>query len=131
MAKGIYPSFSDLPEVPWFNVWATAMGFRSCQRTLNYILRYCALLLQLGALDTLSVDISGVIRDDFDASIEANVTHLVTGWNPLMDSSLKGSAIINASATSSYEQLEVGFCIVGAEQWTTYLANRHVVIGRG
>lgn len=64
-------------------------------------------VLQLGASSTLSTDVSSVIRDDYDASIEANVTHLVSGWMSLMDSSLKGSAVLNASANASYEQYEV------------------------
>lgn len=53
------------------------------------------------------MDASSVTRDDFDASVESNVTHLVSGWLPLMDSSLKGSVVVNASTNSSYEQLEV------------------------
>lgn len=65
---------------------------------------------QLGASSTLSVDVSSVTRDDFDASVESNVIHLVSGWLPLMDSSLKGSVVFNASINSSYEQLEVCIC---------------------
>lgn len=54
------------------------------------------------------MDVSGIVRDDFDASVEANVIQLVAGWTPLLDSSLKGSAVVNASANSSYEEYEVG-----------------------
>lgn len=64
--------------------------------------------LQLGTLSTLSADVSSVIKGDFDASVDASVSHLVTGWVPLMDSSLKDSVIINATANASYEQVEVG-----------------------
>ena len=64
--------------------------------------------LQLGTSDTLSVDVSSIVRDDFDASVEASVSQLVSGWTPLLDSSLKGSAVVNASANASYEQYEVG-----------------------
>lgn len=66
------------------------------------------LVSQLGTSDTLSVDVSGIVRDDFGASAEANVTQLVAGWTPLLDSSLKGSAVVNASTNSSYEEYEVG-----------------------
>lgn len=62
--------------------------------------------IQLGNLDALSADISGIVRDDFHASVKVNVTHLVAGWTPLLDSSLKGSATIPASKNSSYEQYE-------------------------
>ena len=65
--------------------------------------------LQLSVLNTLSADVSGIERNDFDASVETNVTHLVTGWAPLMDSSLKASAVINASVNTSYEQYEVSY----------------------
>lgn len=54
------------------------------------------------------MDVSGIVRDDFDASVEANVVQLVAGWTPLLDSSLKGSAVVNASINSSYEEYEVG-----------------------
>lgn len=75
--------------------------------------------LQLGSSSTLSADVSSVTRDDFDASVEANVTHLVTGWMPLMDSSLKGSVVVNASANSSYEQLEVQYAAKSKLRLTT------------
>lgn len=64
-------------------------------------------MVQLGGVDVLSADVSGITRDDFDASVEANVTQLVAGWTPLMDSSLKGSVVINASVSGSYEHYEV------------------------
>ncbi len=35
------------------------------------------------------------------------MAHLVTGWVPLMDSSLKDSVVVNATANASYEQVEV------------------------
>lgn len=65
-------------------------------------------LFQLGASSTLATDVSSVAREDFDASVDATVAHLVSGWVPLMDSSLKDSLVINATANSSYEQVEVG-----------------------
>lgn len=71
------------------------------------------MFLQLGTSDALSVDVSGIVRDDFDASVESSVIQLVAGWTPLLDSSLKGSAVVNASANSSYEEYEVrdfGWC---------------------
>ena len=64
-------------------------------------------LSNLGGSNTLSADVSSVIRGDFDASVEANVAHLVSGWTPLMDSSLKGSVVLNATTNASYEQIEV------------------------
>lgn len=69
------------------------------------IFRVC--VVQLGGVEVLSADVSGITRDDFDASVEANVTQLVAGWAPLMDSSLKGSVVMNASVNGSYEQYEV------------------------
>lgn len=64
-------------------------------------------LMQLGGSSTLSTDVSSVTKEDFDSSIEASVAHLVTGWTPLMDSSLKGSVVLNATTNASYEQVEV------------------------
>lgn len=64
-------------------------------------------LSKLGGSSTLSADVSSVIKEDFTASVDANVAHLVTGWTPLMDSSLKGSVVLNATTNASYEQLEV------------------------
>lgn len=66
-------------------------------------------LSKLGGSSTLSTDVSSVIKEDFSASVEENVAHLVTGWTPLMDSSLKGSVVLNATADASYEQVEVRY----------------------
>lgn len=82
----------------------TTLGLLDFSRKRVLILLFA---VQLGASSTLSTDVSSVVRDDFDASVEANVTHLVTGWMSLMDSSVKGSAVLNASANASYEQYEV------------------------
>lgn len=55
----------------------------------------------------ISIDASSIMSTDFDASVDAKVTQLVTGWTPLMDSTLKGSAVINASANASLEHFVV------------------------
>lgn len=68
---------------------------------------YRASPLQLSTIDILSVDKSAVTRSDFTASVEGNVTQLVTGWTPLFDSSLKDSAVVEALVNSSYQQHEV------------------------
>lgn len=78
-----------------------------CFRHTNLLRKLPSFFLQLGGSSTLSMDVSSVIRDDYDASLAANVAHVVTGWTPLMDSSLKGSVVLNATANSSYEQVEV------------------------
>ncbi|CAM9321423.1 unnamed protein product, partial [Phaeothamnion confervicola] len=51
----------------------------------------------LGSLSTLSIDTSGLVRSDFGAAIEANVTALAVGAVPAMDSALHGSISVSAA----------------------------------
>lgn len=55
-------------------------------------------------MDILSVDTSAIVRGDFEATVSANVTQSVAGWTPLMDSSMKGSAVISTSHEISHHE---------------------------
>lgn len=107
IAVGTFETLTNKYSIRFLMLLHSDVSVSTSSIFMRFVDHGSSFCLQLGALSTLSTDVSSVIRDDFDASIEAGVTHLVTGWLPLMDSSLKGSAVFNASTNSSHEQYEV------------------------